>query len=249
VLEGMGDIHINVAVSRAERLGVGLVISVPRVPYRETVTKAASAQYRHKKQSGGAGQFGEVHLRVEPLPSGSGFVYENEVVGGAISQSFIPSIEKGIRSVMESGVLAGYPIHDIKAAVYDGKMHPVDSKDIAFQIAGREAFKEAFMAGSPVLLEPIMNVRVVVPEDNMGDVISDFTSRRGRVLGMDTEHGRSVVTAAVPQAEMLRYSNDLRSMTGGRGVYTLTFDHYETVPGQVAQAIIAQHRAEEKAEA
>jgi elongation factor G len=248
VLEGMGDIHIGIAISRAERLGVGLNTSLPKVPYRETITKKAEAQYRHKKQSGGAGQFGEVHLRIEPLPRGTGFEYKNEVFGGAISQSFIPSIEKGIRSVLEQGVIAGYTIVDVMAAVTDGKMHPVDSKDIAFQIAGREAFKEAFVQAAPVLLEPLMNVRVIVPEENMGDVISDFTSRRGRVMGMDTEHGRSVVTAIVPQAEMQRYSNDLRSMTGGRGVYTMTFDRYEPMPSNVAQPIIAAHKAELTAE-
>ncbi len=248
VLEGMGDIHIGIAISRAERLGVGLNTSVPKVPYRETITKKAEAQYRHKKQSGGAGQFGEVLLRIEPQERGAGFEYVNEVFGGAISQSFIPSIEKGIRSVLEQGVLAGYTIVDVMAAVVDGKMHPVDSKDIAFQIAGREAFKIAFMQAGPVLLEPLMNVRVIVPEENMGDVISDFTTRRGRVLGMDTEHGRSVVTATVPQAEMLRYSNDLRSMTGGRGVYTMTLDRYESVPNNVAQSIIAAHKAAVTAE-
>jgi elongation factor G len=249
VLEGMGDIHISIAISRAERLGVGLNTSLPKVPYRETITKKAEAQYRHKKQSGGAGQFGEVHLRIEPLPRGAGFEYKNEVFGGAISQSFIPSIEKGIRSVLEQGVIAGYPIVDVMAAVTDGKMHPVDSKDIAFQIAGREAFKEAFVQAAPVLLEPLMNVRVIVPEENMGDVISDFTSRRGRVMGMDTEHGRSVVTAIVPLAEMQRYSNDLRSMTGGRGVYTMTFDRYEPMPSNIAQPIIVAHKAELAAEA
>jgi elongation factor G len=248
VLEGMGDIHIAIAISRAERLGVVLDTAVPRVPYRETITKKAEAQYRHKKQSGGAGQFGEVHLRVEPMERGAGFEYVNEVFGGAISASFIPSIEKGIRSVMDQGVIAGYGVVDIRAAVYDGKMHPVDSKDIAFQIAGREAFKEAFMDAGPVLLEPLMNVRVIVPEENMGDVISDFTTRRGRVMGMDTEHGRSVVTAIVPLAEIQRYSNDLRSMTGGRGVYTMSFDHYEPVPGNITQGIVAQHKAEVTAE-
>ncbi|MCC7447789.1 MAG: elongation factor G, partial [Anaerolineae bacterium] len=248
VLEGMGDIHIAVAISRGERLGVGLIPSLPKVPYMETITKKATAQYRHKKQSGGAGQFGEVHLRIEPKERGAGFEYKNEVFGGAISQSFIPSIEKGIRSVLEQGVIAGYPVVDVLAAVVDGKMHPVDSKDIAFQIAGREAFKEAFQQAGPVLLEPIMNVRVIVPEENMGDIISDFTTRRGRVMGMDTEHGRSVVTAQVPLAEIQRYSNDLRSMTGGRGVYTMTLDRYDPVPSNVAQGIIAQHKAEVTAE-
>ncbi|HVO42927.1 MAG TPA: elongation factor G [Aggregatilineales bacterium] len=249
ILEGMGDIHIGVAISRAEHLGVGLLTKIPKVPYRETITKTASAMHRHKKQSGGAGQFAEVHLRVEPRERGAGFEYANETVGGVISHSFIPSIEKGIHQVLESGALAGYVIVDVKAAVYDGKMHPVDSKDIAFQTAGREAFKEAFLSANPVLIEPIMEVRVVVPEENMGDIIGDFTSRRGRVLGMDTEAGRSVVTALVPLAEIQRYSNDLRSMTGGRGVYTMAFDHYEPVPASVAQPIIAAHKAEIAAEA
>jgi elongation factor G len=248
LLEGMGDIHIGIALSRAERGGVSLIPAVPKVPYQETISKSATAEYTHKKQSGGAGQYGKVNLRIEPQPRGAGFEYANEVFGGAISHAFIPSIEKGIRSVMESGVIAGYPVVDVKVAVVDGKMHPVDSKDIAFQIAGREAFKEAFMQAGPVLLEPIVNVRVVVPEENMGDVISDFTSRRGKVMGMDSEHGRSVVTALVPHAEMLRYSNDLRSMTGGRGVYTFTFDHYEPVPSNIAQPIIAAHKKEESAE-
>ncbi len=243
VLEGMGDIHIAVAISRAERLGCNLITSVPKVPYRETITKSATAQYRHKKQTGGAGQFGEVHLRLEPNPGGD-FEYRNEVVGGAISQQFIPSIEKGIRQVMETGLLAGCPIVDVRVAVVDGKMHPVDSKDVAFQIAGREAFKEAFMNAGPTLQEPIMNVRIVVPEENMGDVISDLNTRRGRVQGMDTEKGRSVVTATVPLAEMLRYSNELRSMTGGRGVYTMTFEQYATVPNNIAQAVIAKYREE-----
>ncbi len=243
VLDGMGDIQIAIALSRAERMGCGLIASLPRVPYREAISKTASAQYRHRKQSGGAGQFGEVHLRIEPRASGAGFEFANEVVGGTIAGSFIPSIEKGVRSVMEQGVIAGYPIYDIRVAVYDGKMHPVDSKDIAFQVAGREAFKLAFADAGPVLIEPIMDVRVIVPEDNMGDILGDFNIRRGRVQGMDTENGRSVVTAQIPLAEMQRYSNDLRSMTGGRGVYTMTFSHYENVPTHAAQPIIAAHRA------
>ncbi len=249
VLEGMGDIHIAVALSRAERMGCGLTQTMPRVPYREAITKSAEAQHRHKKQSGGAGQFGEVHLRVEPRESGEGFEFQNKVVGGAISGSFIPSIEKGIRSVLEQGVLAGYPIYDIRAVVTDGKMHPVDSKDIAFQIAGRESFKLAFMEADPVLMEPIMDVRVVVPEENMGDIMGDLNTRRGRVQGMDTENGRSIVTAQVPLAEMLRYSNELRSLTAGRGVYTMRFAHYEHVPTHIAQPIIAAHsKAAEVAE-
>lgn len=238
ILEGMGEVHINVAIKRAEQLGVGLLTALPKVPYLETITKTASAVYRHKKQTGGAGQFAEVHLRIDPRERGAGFEFASEIVGGSISQPFVASTEKGVRQTLESGPVAGYPVVDVRAAVYDGKEHPVDSKDIAFQIAGRGAFREAVLEAGPVLLEPIMSVRVIVPEDNMGDIMSDMNTRRGRVQGMDTEGGRSVVTALVPQAEMQRYGNDLRSMTGGRGIYEMSFDHYEPVPTHIAQAII-----------
>jgi len=246
VLEGMGDVHVDVAIKRAARLGVNLETAVPKVPYRETITKVNSAQYRHKKQTGGAGQFAEVHLRVEPLEDGQGFEFGNEVFGGAISSSFIPSIEKGIKSVMESGVIAGYPVVDVKAVVYDGKEHPVDSKDIAFQIAGREVFKLAVQGAGPVLLEPIQILEITVPEANMGDVIGDLSSRRGQVLGTEINAGRAVITAQVPLAEVLRYSNDLRSFTQGRGVYTMRFSHYATVPSHIAQEIIAKAKKEEE---
>lgn len=244
VLEGMGETHVSVAISRAEKLGVGIETSMPKVPYRETILTKGSAIYRHKKQTGGAGQFAEVALRVEPNTA-NGFEFKSEVFGGAISSSFYPSIEKGIVSTLGQGVIAGYPVVDVRAVVYDGKEHPVDSKDIAFQIAGREAFKEAFAAAQPVLQEPIMSVKVVVPESMMGDILSDLNTRRGRVQGMDTEGAKSTVTAQVPLAEMMRYGNELRSMTGGRGIYTMTFDHYDQVPAHVAQTIIAAHKAEE----
>lgn len=243
ILEGMGEIHIAVTLARADKLGVGILTDAPKVPYRETVTTNGSATYRHKKQTGGAGQFAEVSLRVEPNP-GNGFEFKSEVVGGAISSSFFPSIEKGIRSVLENGVIAGYPIVDVKAIVFDGKEHPVDSKDIAFQTAGREAFREAFHEASPVLFEPIMEVKITVPEAMMGDVMGDLNTRRARVQGMDNDGPRSIVTATVPLAEMMRYGNELRSMTGGRGIYTMEFSHYDQVPFQTAQTVIAQHKAE-----
>jgi elongation factor G len=246
VLEGMGEIHIAVTLARAEKLGVGILTETPKVPYRETVTTTAEATYRHKKQTGGAGQFAEVSLRVEPN-AGNGFEFKSAVVGGAISSSFFPSIEKGVRSVLENGVIAGYPIVDVKAIVFDGKEHPVDSKDIAFQTAGREAFRECFMAANPVLFEPIMEVKITVPESMMGDIMGDLNTRRARVQGMDNEGPRSVVTATVPLAEMMRYGNELRSMTGGRGIYTMNFSHYDQVPFQIAQTIIAQHKAEVEA--
>jgi elongation factor G len=249
VLQGMGEAHVDVAVRRLEsKFGVRVETAIPKVPYRETITKTASAQYRHKKQTGGAGQFAEVHMRVEPLESGAGFEYKSEVFGGAISGVFLPSIEKGVRSVLESGVIAGYPVVDIKAVVYDGKEHPVDSKDVAFQTAGREVFKMAFRDANPVLLEPIYQVDVTVPEEYMGDVMSDFNTRRGRVQGMEQKGNRTVVHALVPLAEILRYGTDLRSMTQGRGIYTIEFDHYEPVPSHLAKEVIAQHKVEEQEE-
>ncbi|MBT4004162.1 MAG: elongation factor G, partial [Chloroflexi bacterium] len=212
--------------------------------YKETITKKGDAQHRHKKQSGGSGQFGEVFLRIEPLPDDD-FEFVNEVVGGSVSQNYMTAIEKGIKSVMQTGVVAGFPVHNVRAAVYDGKEHPVDSKPVAFEIAGREAFKKAIMTAGPVLLEPIMNVRITVPEDNMGDVLGDLNTRRARVQGMDTDRGRSVVNAHVPLAELLSYTTELRSMTGGRGVFTMEEDHYERVPTHLQADIVA---AKEKVE-
>ncbi|MBZ0297234.1 MAG: elongation factor G [Anaerolineae bacterium] len=244
IVEGMGEAHVNLAISRAERLGVNLDTHMPKVPYKETVTKTAETTYRHKKQSGGAGQFAEVSLRVIPNP-GEGYVYETNIFGGSISQSFWPSIDKGVHSVLGEGVIAGFPVVDVKVVVFDGKEHPVDSKDIAFQIAGREGFKEAFMAAGPVLQEPIMDVRITVPDSMMGDIMGDLNTRRGRVQGMDTEAGKSVVSAQVPLAEMLRYGNDLRSMTGGRGIYTMSFNRYEQVPSHIAPEVINAHKVAE----
>ncbi|MCL4560384.1 MAG: elongation factor G [Chloroflexi bacterium] len=244
IMQGMGDQHIDVAIRRAEtKFQVALVTLEPKVPYTESITKKSQAMYRHKKQTGGAGQFGEVHLRVEPLPEGD-FEFVNDVFGGAISSSYMPAIEKGIRAVMKEGIVAGYPVRGVRVSVFDGKEHPVDSKPIAFEVAGREAFKLAFKDASPVLYEPIMNVKVIVPEANMGDVLGDLNTRRARVQGMETERGRSVVTAQVPLAEMLRYTTQLRSITGGRGLFTMELDHYEVVPAHIAQEIIAAKQKE-----
>ncbi len=247
ILSGMGDAHIDIGCRRLKRkFGVQVVTSIPKVPYRENITRKAETTYRHKKQTGGAGQFAQVTLRLEPVKEGEGLVYEWEVFGGAVSQSFRPSIEKGIKSVMEHGVIAGYPINDVFVAVTDGKEHPVDSKDIAFQIAGREAFKQAFMQAGPVLREPICDVTVTVPEEYMGDVLSDMNTRRGRVMGMDQQHGRSIVKAQVPLAEMQRYSTELRALTQGRGLYTMKIAFYENVPSHLAQEIIAAAKQETK---
>jgi elongation factor G len=245
ILQGMGDQHIDVAIRRAEsKFQVNLGTIIPKVPYQETITGRGAAMYRHKKQTGGAGQFGEVHLRVEP--SEGEFQIINEIFGGAISASYIPAIEKGIRATMKEGIIAGYPVNALKVAVVDGKEHPVDSKPIAFEIAGREAFKIAFKEANPVLLEPIMMVKIIVPEGNMGDVLGDLNTRRARVMGMETERGRSTITAHVPLAEMQRYTTQLRSVTGGRGIFTMEFDHYETVPTHLAQDIIAAKQKEDE---
>ncbi len=238
VLEGMGQIHLEVTLKRAESLGVNIDTHMPKVPYRETITSNAESSYTHKKQTGGAGQYGRVDLKVEPTPEG--FEFESSIFGGAISQQFVASTEKGIRAVLPDGVIAGYPVERVKVNIFDGKEHPVDSKDIAFQIAGREAFRDAFRKAKPVLLEPIMDVRITVPETMMGDVMSDLNTRRGRVQGMDTIGFKSVVTAEVPLAEMLRYGNDLRSMSGGRGIYTMDFNRYDRVPAYVQDEIIAE---------
>lgn len=244
ILQGMGDQHIDVAVRKADtKFQTGLNMEQPRVPYRETITKTGYSQYRHKKQTGGAGQFAEVHMRVEVLEDEE-FEFVNEVFGGAISQNFMPAIEKGVKNVMRDGVVAGFPVEKVKVAVVDGKEHPVDSKPVAFEIAGREAFKLAVKDASPVMLEPIYNFNITVPEANMGDVLGDLNTRRARVLGMDTQKGRSVVTAEVPLAEMQRYTTDLRSMTGGRGVFSMEFSRYETVPSHIASDLMAARQKE-----
>jgi len=246
LLQGMGDTHVDVAVRRLEaKFGVKVEVHYPKVPYMETISRTASAQYRHKKQTGGAGQFAEVHMRVEPLPGGGELEYVSEVFGGTISGVYLPSIEKGIRQVMAQGVIAGFPVVGIKAVVFDGKEHPVDSKDIAFQTAGREVFKLAVQQATPVLLEPIYRVDVTVPEEYMGDVMGDFNTRRGRVQGMEQRANRTIIHAIVPLAEILRYSTELRSMTQGRGFYSIEFDHYDTVPANLAQDVITQFKREE----
>ncbi|HEC60777.1 MAG TPA: elongation factor G, partial [bacterium] len=247
ILQGMGDQHIDVAVRKAEqKFSTFLNIELPRVPYQETITRRGEARYRHKKQTGGSGQFGEVALRIEPLEDGE-YEFVSKVFGGAISSSYMPAIEKGIKGVMRDGVLADFPVKNVKIEVYDGKEHSVDSKPVAFEIAAREAFKMSFKDSAPVLLEPIMNMRITVPEANMGDVLGDMNTRRARVQGMDNEKGRSIVTAQIPLAEILRYTTDLRSITGGRGVFSMEFSHYEVVPARIAQEVIEARQRELKA--
>ncbi|MEM6428154.1 MAG: elongation factor G [Deinococcota bacterium] len=243
VLWGMGHMHLDIATEKLrDRYNVNVSVSSPKISYRETVTSKADARYRHKKQSGGAGQFGEVSLTVEPLARGAGFEFVNKVVGGSIPSQFISSCEKGVKNALAEGITAGYPTVDVRVTVFDGKHHPVDSKDIAFQIAAAHAFKEAAKQAKPVLLEPMMLVKVRASERYTGDIISDLSSRRGRILGMDNEGSVSLVSAHVPMAEMQTYSPDLRSMTSGRGTFSLKFDHYTAAPEQVSKQVLEEQQ-------
>ncbi len=239
VISGLSQLHLDVLLRRcARRFKVEVVTRPAKIPYQETITAKGDARYRHRKQTGGAGQFAEVWLRIEPKERGAGFEFADDTTGGSIPKQYIPSCEKGIRGVLETGAIAGYPIVDVRAAVYDGKDHPVDSKDIAFQIAARMAFKEAMKQAKPALLEPIVKVAITVPSKFLGEITGDLNGRRGRILGMDTRGDQTILTATVPLAEVQNYSTDLRSVTGGEGSYTMEPSHYEIVPSQVAKPII-----------
>lgn len=239
IISGMGEAHLDIMMERmARKFGVNVHRDLPKVPYKETIRNSAKAEGKHKKQTGGHGQFGVAYLEIEPLERGAGFEFVDKVVGGAIPKQFIPSVEKGVRKAMEEGALAGYPIVDFRATVYDGKYHPVDSSDISFQIAGSLALKNAVADADAYLLEPIMNVEILVPDAYTGDVIGDLNSKRGRIQGMEPEGGLQLIRAQVPMAEMLRYSIDLRSITGGRGSFRMELSHYEEVPSHIAQKII-----------
>ncbi|MDO5295955.1 MAG: elongation factor G [bacterium] len=246
VLSGIGDMQLSLVVERLKRMGVEVELSDVKIPYRETMRGKVSHSYRHKKQAGGRGQFGEVHVEFEGLPRGSGFVFEDAIVGGVISKNFIPAVEKGIAKTMSEGVLSGNPMVDVKARLFFGKMHDVDSSDAAFQMAGSMCFKEAVRMpeAKPVILEPIVNVEVIVPDAYMGDVIGDLNSKRGKIQGMDpAEGGLQCIKAQVPQSEMMNYAIDLRSITQGRGDFTMEFDHYEDAPREVADKIISEYEA------
>jgi elongation factor G len=248
VVSGMGELHLKTMINRMKgRYNVEVDIGTPKVAYKETVTANGDSKYRHKKQSGGAGQFAEVWMRIEPLPRGEGFQFVDEVVGGAIPKQFLGSCEKGVLNAMEEGTVAGYPVVDVKVTVYDGKTHPVDSKDIAFQIAAAHAFRESCGKAKPTLLEPVMNVELTVPEENMGDVTGSLSTHRGRVQGMDSEGGMQIVKAQIPLAEMYTYANELKSLTGGRATYTMVFSHYDPVPSNVAQKVVAESQKAKEA--
>jgi len=241
IISGQGELHLAIIINRLkEKFGVDVTVEEPRIPYRETIQAASEKQYRHKKQTGGRGQFGEVFIRIEHSDRGEGFEFVNKIAGGVIPTKFIPSVEKGIVEAMESGVLGGYPVVDLQVTLFDGKYHPVDSSDIAFKLAGLFAFKGAMKEAKPVLLEPIYDVEVTVPEAYMGDVMGDISSRRGKILGMDSEGKFQLIRAQVPLAELYKYSTSLRSMTAGRGIHRRKFSHYEIVPHEIADRIIAE---------
>ena len=247
VVRGMGEMQLRTYLQRmTKQYKLDVETKPPRIPYRETVTAAArDIEYTHKKQTGGAGQYGKVVINVLPAARGEGYEFVDKIFGGAIDQAYRPSVDKGVRAQMAEGVLAGYPVVDIKVELTDGKTHPVDSKDIAFQIAGRGAFKEGFMKAKPVLLEPVVNIEVICPADNVGDIQGDLASRRGRPQGQDMiPGGMAVIKATVPLAEIADYNSRLSSITGGQGSYSLDFSHYEVVPGNVQQQIVDTHKKE-----
>jgi len=250
VLYGLGDLHLRVMLQRmTERFGVAVKTSPPSVPYRETITRPAEGHHRHKKQTGGAGQFGEVYLRVEPLPRGSGFEFVDDVVGGAIPGQFIPAVEKGVRQVLGDGAIAGFELQDVRVSVYDGKHHAVDSKEIAFVAAGKKAFVTAIKEAGPIVLEPIVRVAISTPSTAIGDVTSDLSTRRARISGQETlAGGVSQISALVPLAELQDYLSRLKAITGGEGTYTMDLSHYDPVPARKQQELVAAYKPQEEAE-
>jgi elongation factor G len=244
VISGMGVTQLEAAAEKMQRkFGVGVALSLPRVPYKETITASAKAEYKHRKQSGGHGQFGHVFLELEPMPGGSASEFVSKIVGGAIPRNYIPAVEKGVVEATQEGILAGYPVVNIRTILFDGSFHPVDSSDICFKIAGAGALKKGMAAGQPILLEPIVNIRITVPNDYTGDVIGDLNTKRAHVQGMNPEDGVNIIEAKVPLAEILRYAIDLKSLTQGRGFFTTEFDHYEEVPAHLAQKLIEERQA------
>ncbi|MGZ4230968.1 MAG: elongation factor G, partial [Solirubrobacteraceae bacterium] len=249
IVAGLSQVHVEVIVARLKsRFGAEVNLKPPRVPYQETIRKPAKAHGRHKKQTGGRGQFGDCHIEIEPLEPGSGFEFIDAIKGGVIPHGFIPAVEKGVQEAMQEGVVAGYPVKDVRVRLYDGSYHTVDSSEMAFKVAGSLAMKQAMEQAGPVLLEPIMLVTVNAPEDSVGDVIGDLNSRRGRPLGMEpVGAGMTEVKAEVPMSEMLSYAPDLRSITGGQGEFTMDFLRYEEVPGHLAGKVVDEARAEKEA--
>src|SRR5437667_3617712 len=247
LVSGMGQLHVETVVERMKRkYNVDVNLMPPRIPYKETVKGRAEVQGKYKKQTGGRGQYGDVWLKVEPLQRGGGFEFVDDIFGGAVPRNFIPSVEKGVRDCMKRGIFAGYPVVDLRVTLYDGSYHDVDSSDMAFQIAASLGLQKVFVEAHPILLEPIMNVEVTCPSDAAGDIIGDLNSRRGRIVGMEPAGETAAVRAAVPMAEMLTYESSLRSMTGGRGAYSMEFCHYEEVPAHLADKVVAAAKAEKE---
>ena len=247
ILSGMGETQLDVAAEEIQaKFGVNILLETPKVPYRETITSTVQAEYKHKKQTGGHGQYGHVLLRLEPLPAGSGTEFKDEVVGGRIPRNYIPAVEKGINEALNEGVLARYPATDIKIAVYDGSFHPVDSSEICFKIAGSGAFKKGMSDANPILLEPIMNITITVPEDYTGDIIGDLNTKRAQLQGMNPSNGMNVIQAQAPLAEIQRYAIDLKSITQGKGTFTMEFSHYQPVPLTNSQKVVAERQAEKE---
>ena len=241
VIKGMGELHLDILVDRMKReFKVDANVGAPQVAYRETITQAGEIDYTHKKQTGGSGQFARIKLVFEPQEVGEGFAFDNKIVGGVVPKEYIPGVEKGLNSSRDTGVIAGFPVIDFKATLIDGAYHDVDSSVLAFEIASRAAFREGIPKCKPVLLEPVMKVEVVTPEDYMGDIIGDLNSRRGQVQGMESRGNANVVQAMVPLANMFGYVNTLRSMSQGRAQYTMHFDHYEPVPQAIAEEVRAK---------
>jgi len=244
VISGLGELHLDIIVSRlAQKFGVEVDLFTPKVPYKETIRSQSRVEGKHKKQTGGRGQYGHVFLELEPLEPGSGFEFEDKIFGGVVPRQYVPAVEKGIREALEEGVLAGFPVVDIRVKLVDGSYHNVDSSEMAFKIASAMAFRKGMEQARPVLLEPIMNVEIIVPESFMGDIMGDLNSRRGRIQGMEPVDGLQKIRSQVPMAEMFKYSIDLRSMTQGRGFFVMSFSHYEEVPFQVAEQVTAQAKA------
>lgn len=240
LVTGMGETHLNLIVHRMkDRYGVGVELSTPRIPYRETIRGKASVQGRYKKQTGGRGQFGDVHVRLEPMPHGGGFEFVDDIVGGVVPNRFIPAVEKGIHEAMAGGVVAGFPVVDVRAILFDGSYHNVDSSEAAFKVAGSMAFKKAVIEAKPTLLEPFLHLRVIVPKEYMGDVMGDLSSKRGKILGMEAEGEAQVINAQVPQSEVQRYAIDLRAITQGRGAFERKFSHYEELPRELQEKVVA----------
>ena len=247
IISGMGELHLDILTSRLKsKFGAEVELSTPKVPYRETIRGKVQVEGRHKKQSGGRGQFGHVWLEIEPLTTGENFEFVDKIFGGAVPRQYIPAVEKGVLETMEEGVIAGYPVVNVRVTLYDGSYHSVDSSEMAFKIAASMAFKKGFVDANPILLEPIMNVEITVPEAYMGDVIGDMNKRRGRILGMEPQGGQEIIRAQAPLAEMFSYGIDLRSMTQGRGSFSMEFDHYEEVPAQIAEQVIAESKKSEE---